>query len=604
MPRIPDWFAFFAKQLARSKSAFLFITLLTVTGAACGAAAPLLIGKMMDTIAHNGGEGLLPIALILLGALLLTEFCAAVRTYVSAKTMVGLTYALTEETLAAVLRTASDFFTKTPRGELLQRCTQDTKVIQKFGLSTLPAFVQELLLACAAIVFIVRWNWQLAVILLASFVLLFVPVQLYGRKRGLVRKELAGHDARLRQSLLERLESLQQIKLYGTERKEFEAVAAEQSKWADLMYRDGIVDSWYRTFPRIPDSLAPALVFVFAGWQMIAGQATIGQLVTTIAFIPALNAPVRSFFGLYVSFADIKVRIEGILEYLRLPVERGKRDGLLKQEDFRGQPISFAGVHTSGERGEVLRNLTFTIAPGEHIAIVGPSGAGKSTLLKLLLRLQEPTAGEIRIGGVPISELDATYLRSRVGYVMQEGFLFRGSLYHNLTYLGEAERESLDMWMEAVGAEDIVAKLSSGYDSDIGSNGDLLSGGQRQLIGLVRTMLANPDLLLLDEATSSLDQKSETAVLNALAKHTSGVTRISVTHRLRGAARADRILVMDNGELTEEGTHEELLRRNGLYARLLKEEVNLAAKEAAAAYADPPGGERHENEHDSVSVSR
>jgi ATP-binding cassette subfamily B protein len=443
-------------------------------------------------------------------------------------------------------------------------------------LSTLPGFAQELLLASAAIIVIFQWNWKLAVTLLAAYIILFIPVYVYGRKRGIARSQLASHDALLRQSLLEKLDTVKQIKIYGTEHKEFNDVAAQQQKWADLTFQEGIVESMYRTFPRIPDSLAPALVFLFAGWQMITGHATVGQLVTIIAYIPALNAPVRSFFGLYVSFADIKVRIHGIMEYMRLPVEPGKRGGLRQLSDYRGLPISFDGVYVAGERGERLRNISFTIAPGEHIAIVGPSGAGKSTLLKLLLRLQEPTSGDIRIGGIPLPELDATHLRSRIGYVMQEGFWFRDSLYRNLTYLDKADHQTLDKWMNAFGAEDIALQLPSGYDSDIGANGERLSGGQRQLIGLVRTMLKKPHILLLDEATSSLDQKSESKVYQTLGTYAGSMTRINVTHRLRGAALADRILVLDQGELVEQGTHEELLLGQGLYAKLWQQESDRA----------------------------
>ncbi|MEF3302332.1 ABC transporter ATP-binding protein [Paenibacillus sp. GYB003] len=595
---IPEWFLFFFKQFRRSKRSLLVITALTVAASACGAAAPLLIGRLTDAIAMHAGNGLVPLAATLLAALLALELCSQLRGYVSSKTMLRLTYELTEHTLSAVLRTSSSFFARTPRGELLQRLTQDTRMIQQFGLSSLPAFMQELLLACAAIVVIGGWNWLLAVSLAAAYVILFIPVHRFGRKRGQARKELAAHDARIRQSLLEKLETVKQIKLYGTERREYETVAAEQSRWGDLKFQENVADSLYRTFPRIPDSLAPALVFLFAGWQTVSGDATVGQLVTIIAYIPALNAPVRSFFGLYVNFADIRVRIQGIMDYARLPAEPGLRDGLRELPRGRGLPISFHNVRVAGDRGDLLRRVTFTVAPGEHVAIVGPSGAGKSTLLQLIVRLREPSEGEIAIGGVPLRELDATRLRSRVGYVMQEGALFGGSLERNLTYLAEADRRTLDRWMEAFGAADIVSMLPEGYDSDIGAAGGRLSGGQRQLVSLTQTMVKRPDLLLLDEATSSLDQKAETAVYEALRLYASDITRISVTHRLRGAALADRILVLDRGELVEQGTHEQLLRRQGLYAELWRREREQdSAFGGDAIEFDPEGGPAHERQH-------
>ncbi|WP_158606471.1 ABC transporter ATP-binding protein [Paenibacillus ginsengarvi] len=597
LPPIPEWFVFFLGQFRRSKRAILLLAALTLIASACGAAAPLLIGRLMDAITLREGSGMAQLAALLLGALLALELCTQLRAYVSSKTMLRLTYELTEETLAAVLRTSSSFFARTPRGELLQRLTQDTRVIQQFGLSSVPGFVQELLLAVAAMIVICRWNWQLAVCLAAAYVVLFVPVHLFGRKRGQARKELAAHDARIRQSLLEKLETAKQIKLYGMERREYEAVASEQNRWVDLTFRESIVDSLYRTFPRIPDSLAPALVFLFAGWQMVAGDATVGQLVTIIAYIPALNAPVRSFFGLYVSFADIRVRIRGILDYARLPAEPGLQDNLLRLPGYRGLPITLRNVQVSGERGDLLRGVTFSVAPGEFVAIVGPSGAGKSTLLQLLTRLREPSAGEILLGDVPLCELDAAQLRSRVGYVMQDSVLFGGSLRRNLTYLAEASPQTLEKWMKAFEAEDIAAMLPEGYDADIGPGGDKLSGGQRQLVSLVRTMVKQPDLLLLDEATSALDQEAETAVYEALARHACGITRIGVTHRLRGAAIADRIVVMDRGTIAEQGTHKELLQRQGLYTELWRRENEQPSPFAAGdspSPAESKGGQFHE----------
>jgi ABC-type multidrug transport system fused ATPase/permease subunit len=405
-----------------------------------------------------------------------------------------------------------------------------------------------------------------------TYVVLFIPVHIFGKKRGDVRHRLIRHNAALRQSLLEKLESCKQTKIYGTEQKEYEQFSKEQKKWAELTFQENILTDAFKGFPRIPDSLAPALVFLFVGWQVAAGRSTIGELMTVIAFIPAINNPVRLFFMLYVSFADIQIRIRGIMEYMQLPEEPGRTRGLLHPLDLKNNPIHFRNVCVEGDHGLLLKNLSFSIEPGEHVSIVGHSGSGKSTLLKLLTRLQEPSAGTIVIGTTPLSEWDAAYLRKRMGYMTQEGYLFNTSLLRNLIYLQpDADQGDIDYWMDALGASDMIRTLPEGYDSVLGDRGSVLSGGQRQLVGLARTMLKRPDCLLLDEATASLDQASEAIVYEALNRHakSEALTRIIVTHRLQAAAHADRILVLHNGELVEQGTHEALLNHSsGVYSRL------------------------------------
>ncbi|CAH1202509.1 ATM1-type heavy metal exporter [Paenibacillus plantiphilus] len=569
--KLPEWLLFFVRQIMRYQGAFWLVLMLTAMITACSAFSPILAGRLIDSIALGDGPHLWQLVLLLLGIILAAEFIIILRNDVSRRVMIQLTHELTADSVASVLRTTTAFFARTSRGELLQRCIQDTRAIQQFGLFAIPGFMQDLVLACTAIIVISGIYWPVAVMIATLYLFLLIPLFYIGNKRGAARKKLAKQDARIRHSLLEKLESIKQIKIFGTEKREYEDYRKQQEAGAELAFQNGVLIDLYNGFSRIPDSMAPALTFLILGWQVVHGRATIGELLTVTAFIPAMIAPVRSFFTLYVTLAEIRVRLTGVLEYAKLPVEAGKAEGLLKPPHYREMALSLNNVSVGGDgdRGDLLRNITCRIEPGMHAAIVGPSGAGKSTLLHVLTRQLEPSEGTIYYGGYPLAQLDASQLRSRIGYMTQEGFLFHQTLLYNLTYFKEVEHEVLDHWMSALGAADIVNLLPQGYASIIGNSGTQLSGGQRQLVELVRTMVKDPDLLILDEATSALDPASEALVYHALQQYAGQVTRITVNHRLHSVKQADLILVMDHGEIVDQGTHEELLcNSSSLYARL------------------------------------
>jgi ATP-binding cassette subfamily B protein len=225
----------------------------------------------------------------------------------------------------------------------------------------------------------------------------------------------------------------------------------------------------------------------------------------------------------------------------------------------------------------VLRGVSFTIAPGEVVALVGPSGAGKSTIAALLLRLYDPDAGAIRLDGVDLRELDPTWLRRRIGLVAQEPLLFSASIADNLRYgRPDATRAELEAAARAANADGFVARFPSGYDTLVGERGVQLSGGQKQRIAIARALLVDPRLLILDEATSALDAESEHLVKEALDRLMVGRTTLVIAHRLSTVRDADRVLVLDGGRVLEAGPHDELIARDGLYRRLVERQFAIA----------------------------
>jgi ATP-binding cassette subfamily B protein len=317
-----------------------------------------------------------------------------------------------------------------------------------------------------------------------------------------------------------------------------------------------------------------------------SGSLTVGDLIAFLLYIDLFFSPIQQLSQVFDSWQQTRVSVNRIAELMALDSLTPEPDFAEPLGDVHGA-VALDGVrfgYPSSEAGDALRGLDLHVAPGETVALVGETGAGKSTVLKLLARFYDPLDGSVSLDGHDLRTLELAAFRSHLGYVPQEAFLFSASVRDNIAYgRPDATDAQVEAAARAVGAHDVVAALPDGYLTQLGERGGSLSSGQRQLIALARAQLADPALLLLDEATSNLDLASESRVTAAMRAVARDRTTILIAHRLQSARVADRIVVMADGRVAEQGTHEELLELDGIYTRMWRAFDTVTAGEGRVA---------------------
>jgi ABC-type multidrug transport system fused ATPase/permease subunit len=330
-----------------------------------------------------------------------------------------------------------------------------------------------------------------------------------------------------------------------------------------------VQNALYFPFVDLLSTIATAIVLGYGGWLVFQGEMTIGVLTAFLGYLTNFFDPVQQLSQLYSTFLSAVAALDKIMDVLVQEPEVADRRGATELDRIRGH-VRFDGVRFAyGTGPEVLHGIDLDVAAGTTVALVGHTGAGKSTIAKLLARFYDPTEGAITIDGADLREVRQESLRRQLGIVPQEGFLFAGTIAENIAFgRPEASREEIAAAAGAAGADDLVAHLEQGYDTQLGERGFRLSLGQRQLVSFARALLADPRILILDEATSSVDIGTERRIERALRRLLHGRTAFVIAHRLSTIRDADLIVVLEHGVIVEQGTHEELLRRRGLYTEL------------------------------------
>ena len=411
-------------------------------------------------------------------------------------------------------------------------------------------------------------NWQLSLVVLLMFPVLNLLSRYYRNKLRSLQQDSMEKMKGLAHVINETYDGHKVVKLYGGETHAEQRFESENGAILRFQKKLAQASSAKSPFSELIASFALAIVVFVALWQSQNGVTTVGQFMAFIVAMLQMLSPLKNLSNLSIPMQFMFISADSVYDFLDAPPE--VNSGTVKLERARGN-IAFKHLDLTyeGMSRKALNNFTLEVRAGEKLALVGRSGSGKSSLINLLPRFIEPTAGEIYLDGQRLSDIDLYNLRSQIALVSQDVFLFNDTLYNNVAYGREnATPEQVEAALKAANLWEFVQENPQGWDVLVGNNGNQLSGGQRQRLSIARAILKDAPILILDEATSALDNESERAVQKALDNLMQGRTSIMIAHRLSTVQQADRIVVMNDGEIAEQGTHDELLARGGLYAHL------------------------------------
>src|SRR5581483_102809 len=534
--------------------------------------------------------GIAQIAALYVGLQLFSFLLEFLQTYYMQWTGQKVMFDLRSQIFRHLQRMHIAFFDKNPVGRLVTRVTTDVDALNEMFTAGVVSIFEDVFVLAGILIIMLRMNWKLALITFAVLPLIFWATTIFRTNVRESYRRIRVAIARINSYLQEHVSGMMVLQLFNREKRSYEEFSQVNKSHMDA-FKDAILAyAIYYPVVEVLSSIAVACIIWFGGLDVIGAMTTLGVLVAFIQYAQRFFRPIQDLSDKYNILQSAMASSERIFKLLDTPgeitspAETRKPEGPgriefdhvwfayrnLPAEEEQGKQATDKSVRaTPAEPDWVLRDVSFTIEPGETVAIVGHTGAGKTTIISLLMRFYDVQKGAVRIDGVDLKDMDVGDLRRRYGVVLQDPFLFTGTVGGNIRLGTEWIRdEDIERAAEEVNIADFIRTLPNGFKEEVRERGSTLSTGQKQLISFARALAHNPKILILDEATSSVDTETEFRVRDALTRMVEGRTSVIIAHRLSTIQRADKIIVMHKGHVREVGTHQQLLAQRGIYYKL------------------------------------
>jgi len=596
----------------------LLITILVISGISL--ISPLLYRDLIDVaIPERDLSRINLLALGMVGIPIINGIIGVWQRRLNAAVGEGVIFDLRQTLYEHLQKMSLRFFTETRTGELMSRLNNDVIGAQRAISNTLVTIVSNFVTLVATLSIMIALEWRLTLLGLVILPFFIIPARRVGKILRDLRRRSLENNAEMNATMNETLNvsGALLVKLFGREKSEGERFQTHAREVRDIGIRSAVVGHWFFMLLSVVSAVGSAIVFWVGSHLVLRGEFTIGTIVAFGTYLAGMYGPLMALTNAQVQFAESMVSFERVFEVLDIPLEITQKSTAFELKDIAGK-LEFIDVNFSYQSADeekigledvariswrtdgmahlkrgvskspddikgqpvltrwALQNISFSIKPGELVALVGPSGAGKTTATYLIPRLYDPTGGKILLDGHDIKELSLSTLANNIGMVTQETFLFYDTIRANLMYANpEASYQEMEAAAKVANIHELIMSLPERYDTVVGERGYRLSGGERQRIAIARVVLRDPRILVLDEATSSLDSLSEDLIQQAMKTVMENRTSLVIAHRLSTILAADKILVFDKGILVQQGTHDQLLETGGLYRTLYETQFSV-----------------------------